>query len=509
MDYKTSRGFIMKIFDNRLNISIMRTLITTLLLALLVVGCNDFGDLNQDPNNPDQPRPELLMTEAERSIGDVITQVTPTLYVQYFSEVYYTDASLYSTTTFNFSSWYYGPLNNLQTIIDLNTDEETMNEGYVTAGGSTDNQIATARILRAYFFHFLTDRWGMIPYTDALQGEENQTPSYDTQQDIYADLLNELNEAADQINPGQTGPTGDFLFEGDMERWRTFANSLRMRVALRMADVEPGTAESEFVDAYNAGMIEEDVMFQFGADETNENPWYSAFETRIDYAASETLVDTMQAFNDLRLTHYAADASNPGPWEATGEPEMEDIEGFPYGLAQSDAGEIDNTSRSLPNLRVIQQDAALPIITLAELNFSLAEAAERGWAVDGTAEEFYENGIQASWQQWDVFAENEDTFEAYLTEDEVVYDSAEWEQRIGYQKWVALFPLGYEAWAEWRRLDYPQLEPAPAALNASGEIPVRHAYPTSETELNAENYEVAVEQQGPDILDTDLWWDVE
>ncbi|WP_171032939.1 SusD/RagB family nutrient-binding outer membrane lipoprotein [Fodinibius saliphilus] len=491
----------------------MRKLIGTLFLTLWMVGCSDFGDLNNDPNNPAEPRTDLLMTDAQRTIGSYVGAVTGTLYSQYFSEVYYTDSSVYTTINFDFSGWYAntnnngqtGPLTNLQTIIELNNNEDTANNSNVIAGGGTQNQLAVARILKAYFFHTITDRWGRVPYSEALKGQGNVTPKYDSMKSIYQGLLKELSEAVAQMN-GEPGPTGDFIFGGDMGRWEAFANTLRMRIALRMADKNGQDAQQAFEDAYNDGIIQESVMFPYGSNNDNENPWYDRYETRIDYAISKTIADTMKNYEDMRLTVYAADSANSGPLQGDGSHGLDDIEGFPYGLSQSSAAEIGNTSRSLPGNQILQQDAELPILTMAEVHFALAEAKERGWNVPGTAQGHYEAGIEASWKQWGVY-ENQD-FNNYLSKSDIAYDPGQWKQRIGFQKWIALFPLGYEAWAEWRRLDYPALDPAPDAVNDSGEIPVRQAYPTSESELNTENYKAAVKAQGSDGLDTKLWWDV-
>ncbi len=503
----------MNFFDNQLNGLPMRTFLTVI-FTILLVGCSDFDSLNQDPNNPAEPRTDLMLADAQRSVGAYIAAVQGALYVQYFSEVYYTDASQYGYTSFDFSSWYSntdpdnpeiksGALSNLQTIIDLNSNDETSGNSNVTVGGGTNNQIAVARILKAYFFHTITDRWGMVPYSEALQGVENQTPKYDGQASIYQDLLTELNEAVNQIND-QEAPAGDFMLEGDMERWKNFANTLRMRIALRMADAEPSLAEQEFTDAYNVGHIQQDMFYTYVAGDANENPWYDRFETRIDYAISKPIADTMKAFNDLRLTRFAADSANTGPFAGSGFPDMDDIDGFPYGLSQDSAGEIGNTTRSLPASNILQESASLPVFTMAEVNFMLAEAVERDW-ISGSARNYYQAGIEASWRQWGVY--NSADFSAYMNQSEIAYDSGQWKQKIGFQKWLALFPQGYESWAEWRRLGYPELEPAFQPLNNSGEIPLRQGYPVSERELNTENYQAARQAQGPDELDTHLWWD--
>lgn len=475
-----------------------------LLTVVLLLGCDDFGDINVDQNRPSEARPELLLTSAQREISTVVSSNVPTtesaIWVQYIAETQYTDMAQYATTSFNFNPWYTGPLQDLQTIINMNTDEETREDAL--SGGSNANQIAAARILKVYFYHFMTDRWGAIPYSEALQGRDNFSPAYDQQEDIYPDLINELNEAVAQMDDGP-GVTGDFIFNGDMEQWVLFANSLRARIALRMADVEPALAEAEFVDAVNSGLITENVMYPFLAEAANENPWYTHFRTRTDFAISDVMADYMLELEDPRILRYADPAPNLDNQD--GVVTFEEINGMPYGA--QNAGDITNAEISFPGQAIRAQGAPLPIITTSELNFAQAEAIERGWGIAGTAEEFYLAGIQNSWTQWGVF--NEDDFAAYVANPEVAYGTAEWQERIGNQKWIALFPNGYEAWAEWRRLDFPELEPHPFALNQSGEIPVRHVYPSSEAQLNTSNYDAAVAGQGPDTPDTHLWWDVE
>lgn len=486
----------------------MKKLILTSVFAIIFGGCDDFGNTNVDPNNPEDPKTDLLLTEAQRSIGSYVGSVTGTLYVQYFAETQYTDESTYTSIDFGFDSGYNGnvytePLHNLETIIELNSDEEYEDDPNVVDAGSQNNQIAVARILKAYFFQSLVDRWGYVPYSDALEDDETLSPSYDSPEEIYEDLLTELEEAVAQIDDGD-GPTGDFVLEGNMVRWEEFANTLRMRIALRIADERPNLAQEAYEDAYDSGHIQEDITFPYIEDANNENPWFNRFRTRTDYAISNTVADTMHALDDYRLTVFADPAPN---YEDDNEDEvaMDEINPMPYGVSSGEAGGITNAEVSFPGQAIRQQDAALPVFTMAEVHFSLAEASERGWDVAGDAQTHYEEGIQASWEQWGVY--DEDDFNAYMNETAVAYDSNEWDAKIGFQKWIALFPQGYEAWAEWRRLDYPELEPAPAAVNESSEIPVRQAYPTSEAELNGENYEAAVEAQGEDGLDTHLWWD--
>ena len=169
-----------------------------------------------------------------------------------------------------------------------------------------------------------------------------------------------------------------------------------------------------------------------------------------------------------------------------------------YGISNGDAGDIPNQAISFPGAAIRSQDSPLPIYTMAQVSLSHAEATIHGWDVPGDPATHYADGVTASFSQWGV-----DGASDYLTANPYVDLST-----IAYEKWVATFPSGYEAWSEWRRLDSPALTPAIDAQNASGEIPVRHAYPQTETELNADNYNAAVATQGEDGLDTKVWWDV-
>jgi hypothetical protein len=347
----------------------------------------------------------------------------------------------------------------------------------------------------------MTDRWGMIPYSNALQGSSNFSPSYDTQESIYMDLLNELKEAVAQMDGG-AGVNGDIIFSGDMGAWALFANSLRARVALRMADTNRSAeAAAEFANAVNSGLITEDVMYPYLNDAANQNPWFARFITRTDYAISDVLSDYMKGLEDYRLLKYADPAPNfytPGE-----EISFDNIRGMPYSTPNP--GDITNANISFPGQAIRAQSAPLPIITVAELNFAKAEAVERGW-ISGNAETYYADAIEASWRQWDVY--DAANFSAYMNNAEVAYSSENWREKIGTQKWVALFPNGYEAWAEWRRLGHPRLTPHQFAQNQSGQIPRRHAYPTSEVQLNAVNYNAAISAQGQNTPDVRLWWDV-
>src|SRR5690606_13885708 len=168
------------------------------IIFLIPVSCGKFDDRNLDPNRPVKVETGTLITQAQRNISDAVGSALGTLYTQHIAEITYTEDSRYQSIQDNFDAWFTGPLQNLQTVIDLNTDPETMDDAL--SSGSNANQIALARILKAYFFQFLSDRWGALPYSEALQAQNGIfSPKYDSQEDIYNDLFNELKEAVAQM----------------------------------------------------------------------------------------------------------------------------------------------------------------------------------------------------------------------------------------------------------------------------------------------------------------------
>jgi len=460
--------------------NIMKTKHYTIALLLLFIGCtDDFGDMNVDPNNPSDVLSDLLLTSALKSVSSNAGAVTGALYVQYFAETQYTEDSRYGTEQFDFTSWYTSPLSDLQAIIDSET--------------ATENYKAAARIAKAYFMQMMTDRWGMLPYTEALKGADNFQPAYDTQEVIYKGLITDLTAAVTQFD-ANSSLNGDILFGGDVTKWAEWGNTLRMAMALRLSDIDASYAQTEYTAAIAAGVISADVMYSHLGEDANASPWYTRFITRTDYAISNTMDSAMTAKGDLRLLKYADSAPDAVTAGATG---LDLIVGMTYGISNGDAGDIPNQAISFPGAAIRSQDSPLPVYTVAQVHFCKAEAAVLGWGGDAATE--YDAGVTASWTQWGA---SSDSLAGYLAANP--YADIE---SIAYEKWVAAFPSGYEAWAEWRRLDSPALTPASDAQNTSRQIPVRHAYPQTESELNADNYNAAVTAQGADGLDTKLWWD--
>ncbi|TDB65175.1 SusD/RagB family nutrient-binding outer membrane lipoprotein [Arundinibacter roseus] len=473
-----------------IKISLMGALMAT---ALVACEPSDFGDMNIDPNRPSVPVTSNLLTASQQGLIGPITDSQPTLYSQQISEKFYTENSRYGTAQFSFNGFYSGPLANLELIIQLNTDEAT--KAVAAQNGANNNQIAVARILKAFMYWHMTDRWGDIPYSQALLGRENFTPVYDSQEAIYNSLFTELKEASAQITSGTIA--GDMLLKGNLNLWKKFANTIRLNMALRLSEVSPAKARTEFASAFADGVISsnaDNVVFAFLADENNDNPWEDRFQTRLDFNVSKPMVDLLKANNDPRLPIFADKAVL-----------TQEYVGMPYGLEQGAAGAIPNGQVSFLGIAMRRQTSPGYLMTYSQTQFMLAEGALRNW-ISGDAETFYNEAIKASFDQYGV---NSGTVHAdYIAQSGVAFDASKGLEQIITQKWVALFLNGYEAWAEWRRTGFPVLTPPASTISPSGIIPTRQGYPTTERDLNGINYNAALQGLGgKDDLDGKVWWD--
>ncbi len=299
------------------------------------------------------------------------------LYTQYYSETQYTEASRYAKQQPDFDGFYSGNLYDLQNIINYASNESTA--GKAAQYGSVNNQIAVARILKAYIYWFLTDMYGDIPYFDALKGDFGIV-KYDPQQEIYNDLFKELTEAVNQFDDGAPAQ-GDILFNGNIDMWKKFGNSIRAIMALRISKADASKGQSEFNAALNSGVFESGDAANIDYPGGNfPNPVYNYYVLiqRRDYAVAETMTGWLSALNDPRINAYASS----------------DV-GFPYGLDRDAAIAFSNANTNWA--RVLQgentpETKPMPLMIAAEVYLARAEAAAIGWTSENVAE-MYRTGI--------------------------------------------------------------------------------------------------------------------
>ncbi|WP_162418260.1 SusD/RagB family nutrient-binding outer membrane lipoprotein [Cyclobacterium roseum] len=483
-------------------------------LIVLAAGCSlflsacteGFEELNIDPNQPVIVPTSSLLTGAQRElVADIFGNhnelggvgLPGMIYTQQMANLRGGFDDIYATVEEDFSTFYTNGLRDLQEIIALNTNAETMTNAALS--GPNNNQIAVARILKAWAFQNITDVWGDVPYTETLQGNEFPLPIYDTQEFIYMDLLKELSEAVEMIDVADGDIAGDIIYNGDMEKWLKFANSLKMRVALRLSNVAPGVAANSLSEALSAGPMtsaEDNAFYQFLESQPNNNPWYFRYELSVpNYGIGSTMVDMLKSLDDPRLEKFADPALNSNLGGG--------YIGQPVGLDRASGSAISDFAVSWPDAEnILQPTSIFTIMSYSEVGFILAEAAERGW-ITGSASDYYTTAITASMEQWGI--SDPEVITAYLAQEEVVYDTSDPIKSIGNQKWISLFMQGVQSWSEWRRLQIPELDIARDAVIDG--IPRRKGYPPSEINLNKSNYEAAVARQGTDDLLTRVWWD--
>ncbi|WP_242929496.1 SusD/RagB family nutrient-binding outer membrane lipoprotein [Pontibacter vulgaris] len=482
-------------------------LFIAVLFAMVACDPSDFDDTNVDPRQVKEAPTRTLLTFALqqlpftvwnapiRNVAGYGTEYLD-LYAQHLAEGPYPASSLYSVRNLSWTAWYTGPLYNLQTIINLNNEDSKLAD---IGNGSKNNQIAVARIMKAYYFWFLTDIYGDIPYSDALKGNQVLQPKYDKQEDIYNDLFKELKEAQAMINTGEAGVTGDILLGGDMAAWKRFANTTRLFMSLRLMKKNPAKAQTEMTAALTDGVIEsnaQNITYKFiGGDPNNWNPWYENYsnDNRNDYAISSTLGNYMLANNDPRVFVYGEVLNGS------------EVKPLPYGSS---------AAKNIPGIysrigaRLQASDTEAPIFTYAQVQFVKAEAVHRGFTIPngGAVADLYNSAIKASWEFWGVY--DEAAYNAFIADADIAYTTANGLEKIISQKWVHQYLNGFESWTDWRRTGFPVLAPAPDAVDSRG-IPRRMGYPSNAKALNEAGYTEAVTRQGADDNYTRVWWDAQ
>jgi len=469
---------------------------TFVLLSLLSASCSkELDKVNINPNATEKAQPDYLLTAAIKNTTDAYWGTTNNmnsslLFAQHWAKVQYTeeDRFIYSNSSFTalWSTLYSQSITGFNKIIEI--------------GNTTNNPNykGVALTLRSWSFLLLTDAYGDIPYSQAGKLNEFITPAYDKQKDVYFGLLEDLKAAKTVLDPAGKAIAGDIIYNGNITKWKKFANSLRLRIALRIADREPARAKQVLDEIKNDGDLyisdNSEIARLIYQISPQQNPVSAQFDTRDDYRISKTIVDKLFSLNDPRLPVYASKTQTATP---------EEYVGLPNGLTNSEASNLGFAKTSKPGTYFLAPQSPAVIFSYAELLFDRAEAAARGLTTENAAD-LYQQGITASLKQFGIA---DALVATYLTQASVQYDASNYKKSIGEQKWIALFGQGLEAWAERRRLDYPQLT---ASVNTvlNGQIPVRFIYPGTEQSLNGQSYKNAVTSQGADLLTTRLWFDV-
>ncbi|MCC5935884.1 MAG: SusD/RagB family nutrient-binding outer membrane lipoprotein [Lunatimonas sp.] len=398
-----------------------------------------------------------------------------------------------------------------------------------------NNLYQMSRILHAMSAMILTDTFGDVPYFEAGLGflEGKIDPVYDRQEDIYLDVLNELQQATAALNPSGRIETGDIFYGGDVVKWRKLGYSLMLRAAMRHTKVNPTRAREWVERAVTGGVMTsnaDNLFIKHDFNYANElGNTLNATEAN-NYYLAEPFERFLSENNDPRLGSIAvrfigagsgpdqnnALAGNPAPGVTLSRNPADQM-GFPMGFDNQTIGSVVQ-SRGLRSFyefsqvdrtRMTARDAPIFHVTYSQTSLLLAEAAVRGW-VAGNPADYFTQGIRANMEQMASYGPStaiaEASINAYIAAHPL--DAGNAMQQIGEQYWVASFLNGYEGFANFRRTGYPNLAPNPyPGKDISGDFIRRLSYPDAEFSVNNANIQAAVARQGPDNLDTRVWWD--
>jgi hypothetical protein len=489
--------------------------------ALLSSCTNGFQELNTNPSQVTQIDPLLLMVNMQlRTAGDWFEQQTYnytglSCVVQHLSpRAGEFDAEMYRQMPNAQWEWWYagrgiigqpGPIKFAVDIIER-----------AKANPNDVNILSAGRIWKVFLFHRVTDLFGDVPYSEAGRGffDRNFTPKYDTQESIYRDMLKELREASAAFSPtARAFTTNDGVYRGNIDRWRRFGNSLRLRLAMRLTKVDPMTAQREAEEAIAAGVMQSNADMAY-IDQANgarvqQSPTWQTLNQFDDYRLSATFVSLLDSTRDPRLRII----NEPGRPNT----------GLPNGLttAERAARMSPMLARVGPVLASPNRDSPTIFMTYAEVELLMAEAALRGWRTPRSAREHYEAGVRAAITQYNTGWPNIGTaqiplpttaqIDEYLRHPAIAYTPARALEQIITQKWIANFLDGCEPYADWRRTGFPRLAQLNPPRNITGgQVPRRAQYPQGEQITNPDNYAAALSRLNLNEYNTLLarvWWD--
>lgn len=484
---------------------ILLTALSALLLSSATTSCVDsLDEYNVNPKAPEVVPAVTLFSNAQRDLVRTVNSASVNLnvfrlYTQYWAQTTYNDESRYDIQTRAINRTWWNTVYR-DVLSDLNAARGILQADILMDEKVKANQLAEIAVLEVYAWTLLVDTFGDVPYSQAFD-ITNPQPKYDDDQAIYADLFRRLGVAMTQFDEdAESFGTGDLMYGGDVAAWKKFANSLMLRMAVTVADVPNFTATVGGMSKTAATLAQDAAtngVFTSSADNAqvtflsafpSTSPLYEdlVLSGRRDFVGADTFVDSLKSYSDPRLDEYFVKA-----------PDSTEFMGGVYGSRNA------YTKFSRPGLVFRNPTTPGVMQTYAEVELLLAEAVERGFAVGGTAVEHYDAGVTASIEDW-----GNDAADAvsYLAQPKVAYSSApgDFKQKIGIQKWFALYNNSPEAWKEWRRLDSPRLVKPASALT---EIPLRLTYPTTEQNLNTSNYNAASSAIGRDLVTSKIFWD--
>jgi hypothetical protein len=480
----------------------MKKFIFSIAMVTAFISCSDrLEELNQPSKNATSAPADKLFANGVRNMYDLMasTDVNSNIFrlvSQYWAQTTYPDESQYNLVgreiADNFWTFAYRDV-----LMDLEQAEISLDQTWEALAmdeAVKNNQMAIIHLNQAYMYAILVDAFGAIPFEQALQ-EDILAPQYDPGEEVYNGVLTMIDDALANLNEEADGFSSaqDPIYNGDIAQWRKFGNTLKLRLAVNLSDVDAPRATTLIQEALTGGVFEsneDNASITYFAEAPNTNPvWEDLVQSgRADYVIANTIVDKMLELEDPRLGVYA-DPMEDGTFV-----------GGEYGTANT----YDDNSKVGELFH--QPDLEGVILDYSQVNFLLAEAAAKGLIADDV-EMYYNEGIRASMEYWGI---PEAEIEAYLNSAGVAWGTAEgdWDQKIGVQSWLALYNQGFEGWTVWRRLDFEGFN-VPDGLTEQ-DIPRRFTFPIQEATLNPTAFKEAIQTiGGADNVQTRVFWDIE
>ncbi|WP_027375611.1 MULTISPECIES: SusD/RagB family nutrient-binding outer membrane lipoprotein [Chryseobacterium] len=469
--------------------NIIKISLVSACIGLALSSCqSDLTSLNDDPKHPSiLPSENLLATGMYQSSyymdNPSVNFNNYRFFTQQWAETQYPDETQYNLVTRNqprghFNRMYVYSINNLkQAKMNLKNEVET--------DDIRANKMATLEIEEIFIWENIVDTYGDVPYSEAFRPDEILTPKYDDAKTIYLDLIKRIDAATATIKPAVNG-YNDLVYAGNMTKWKKFANSIKLRLGMNLADVDPALAKTTVESAIAGGVISsDDEAYKFKYDGgTFSNPVFDNLvaSNRNDFVPSELTIKTMSALSDPRMDVWFTKVNGV----------------YKGGVF----GELNDPYTNYSQLSSYFRSATAPsnLLSYAEVAFLKAEAAARGFAAGGTAVDLYAAAVAESMRENGVSAANAATYIAANP-----LNIANWKQSIGTQAWIAMFNKGFASWNFTRRLDYPILVNPPKSNLSS--VPYRMPYSDQEYVLNGANVKAAGDKIGGDKATTKLFWD--
>ncbi|MCD9617276.1 SusD/RagB family nutrient-binding outer membrane lipoprotein [Chryseobacterium gleum] len=469
--------------------NIIKISLVSACIGLALSSCqSDLTSLNDDPKHPSVlPSDNLLATALYQSSyymdNPSVNFNNCRFFTQQWAETQYPDETQYNLVTRNqprnhFNRMYVYSINNLkQAKVNLMNEVET--------DDIRTNKLATLEIEEIFIWENIVDTYGDVPYSEAFKPDEILTPKYDDAKTIYLDLIKRIDAVTATIKPAAAGYS-DLVYGGNMTKWKKFANSIKLRLGMNLADVDPALSKTTVESAIASGVISsDDDAYKFKYDgNTFSNPVFDNLvaSNRNDFLPSELVINTMSTLSDPRMDVWFTKVG--GVYKGGVFGELND----PY----TNFSQLSSYFRSAT--------AASNLFSYAEVAFLKAEAAARGYSAGGTAVDLYAAAVKESMRENGISGT---TADAYVLAHP--YNPANWKQSIGVQAWIAMFNKGFASWNFTRRLDYPILVNPPKSNLSS--VPYRMPYSDQEYVLNGANVKAAGDKIGGDKATTKLFWD--